>query len=273
MKNFFYTIFNIARSYRLVDAVRLLLSYIRIIIRNRISSLDHNKEKFLNYTIEFPFRPAFFGLLTEIFFRPLVIEKRNCNRITIIDCGANIGIRMLYYKWLYPNAKIICFEPNPINLKYLNKNISINRLEGVVVYPFALGINSGKKLLYYDNEIRGLGSGNLFKPVCKDRDGCVVEVDVVKLSHYIDGKVYLVKLDIEGSEGEVIDDLEENNKFKCVDRMLIEYHYDGVSMVYPLSKMLIILKNNNYNVQQTQLTPQDFIVGQGSQTCMVLCSK
>ncbi|SHL96074.1 FkbM family methyltransferase [Chitinophaga sp. CF418] len=41
----------------------------------------------------------------------------------IIDCGANIGLSILYFKWLYPKAKVLAFEPDGDNLVILQKNV------------------------------------------------------------------------------------------------------------------------------------------------------
>ena len=44
----------------------------------------------------------------------------------IIDCGSEIGIVTFVFKVQYPNAKILCFEPDPIAFKFLEKNILEN---------------------------------------------------------------------------------------------------------------------------------------------------
>ena len=41
----------------------------------------------------------------------------------IIDCGANIGISLIYLKMVLPQSKIIAFEPDPFLFDYLTRNI------------------------------------------------------------------------------------------------------------------------------------------------------
>ena len=41
----------------------------------------------------------------------------------IIDAGANVGISTFYFKTLFPNAAIICIEPEEDNFILLKKNL------------------------------------------------------------------------------------------------------------------------------------------------------
>ena len=41
-----------------------------------------------------------------------------------IDCGANIGISILFFKKQYPDCTIMAFEPNPHAFPLLEKNVN-----------------------------------------------------------------------------------------------------------------------------------------------------
>src|SRR5882724_4195678 len=41
----------------------------------------------------------------------------------ILDCGANIGLSVIYFKKLNPSVKVIAFEPDNANFELLKKNI------------------------------------------------------------------------------------------------------------------------------------------------------
>jgi FkbM family methyltransferase len=41
----------------------------------------------------------------------------------IIDCGGNIGLSVLYFKYLFPNSVITVFEPSPPVFEILKENI------------------------------------------------------------------------------------------------------------------------------------------------------
>src|SRR5258708_32911168 len=50
----------------------------------------------------------------------------------IIDCGANIGGRSLWFKMRYPTSKIVAVEPAPDNLELLKRNCLPEKIIDVV---------------------------------------------------------------------------------------------------------------------------------------------
>src|SRR5688572_21649310 len=55
--------------------------------------------------------------IEKVYFQPLPPEP------FIIDCGANIGLSVIYLKTLSPGATILAFEPDEKNFELLSKNI------------------------------------------------------------------------------------------------------------------------------------------------------
>ena len=52
-----------------------------------------------------------------------------------------------------------------------------------------------------------------------------IKVRLVKLSDYITGAVDLLKLDVEGAEFDIMQDLVSTGKIAGIQRMIIEYHH------------------------------------------------
>ena len=82
----------------------------------RISNIERFQEGKTNLiTKEFHFidSESFINQYLEIFENQCLFFETKNQKPKIIDCGANIGISILYYKRLYPEAQIIGFEPDP----------------------------------------------------------------------------------------------------------------------------------------------------------------
>ena len=62
----------------------------------------------------------------------------------IIDCGANIGVSVLEWKYRWPTCRIICFEPDPYAFALLKKNVIKNDLPGVQCFCTAISDQSGE---------------------------------------------------------------------------------------------------------------------------------
>jgi FkbM family methyltransferase len=162
----------------------------------------------------------------------------------IIDCGANIGLSILYFKKKYPNSKIIAFEPNPNVFTILRANLEQNHIQGVELYNYCLSDSEGE-IEFYINENFGTMEGSVFE----ERGGSKkLKVKAVRLSSYIKEEVDLVKMDIEGAEIKVLDDLKRNDKLNFVNTYLIEYHHNIPGLVSGLGRFIRDFEENSFSI-------------------------
>lgn len=118
----------------------------------------------------------------------------------IFDIGANIGYyTVLASKLVDLKGKVYAFEPDPDNLKLLEKNILLNKCSNVVVVPMAVSERAGtltfKKDLSNPGESKISEKGN-------------VKVKATTLDKFITSrrikKIDLIKVDVEGAEINVL---------------------------------------------------------------------
>ena len=87
-------------------------------------------------------------------FLPYLVRN---SKSGVIDIGSNIGDTLTLIKSV-SNCKVICVEPDNSFVKILNKNITVNKFEKTIVYPF--GISSEKKKILIDKNWSG-STGNI----------------------------------------------------------------------------------------------------------------
>jgi FkbM family methyltransferase len=149
----------------------------------------------------------------------------DCDRSapTVVDCGANIGFATLYFKRAFPAATVHCFEANPDAFRFLEENVRENNLSDVHLYPSALWNHDGA-IEFFVNDV----AGTLRASVRADRGGGTsLTVKATRLSHLLSGldRVDAVKVDVEGAEHEILDDLVSSGLLARPERYLIEYHH------------------------------------------------
>jgi FkbM family methyltransferase len=131
----------------------------------------------------------------------------------IIDCGANIGLSIIYLKKLIPDASIVAFEPDDNNFKLLERNVrsfSFDRVELI------------KKAVWKENTtISFCNEGSMSSRIDSSLNN-EYRVEAVKLKNYLNQNIDFLKIDIEGAEYEVIKDIQPNLHF--VQKMFLEYH-------------------------------------------------
>jgi FkbM family methyltransferase len=195
---------------------------------------------------------SFIGQYTEIFKREIYNFKTHDNEPYIIDCGANVGLATIYFKLKFPNAKIIAFEPDPLVFKLLCKNVDNFKLNKIEL------INKG--VSYKNGKAKFIGNGDDAGRIASDGElDNFIEIKVVSLKRYLGKKVHLLKIDIEGAEYEVINDISE--LLLDVDRIFIEYH-SSINRTQRLDSILKILKNKGfrYYIESTSInSPNPFI--------------
>lgn len=162
----------------------------------------------------------------DIFTRNIYFFEADSAEPYIIDCGGHIGLAVLYFKSLYPRSRIVTFEPNPATFALLQKNIAQNNLRGVEAINMALTREGKRDAILYvgENFLQAWDSTDTIEPdLWADMDQYrAISVRSTRLSSYINGKVDFVKLDIEGAEGAVLDEL--NGKLRTIAAITLEYH-------------------------------------------------
>ena len=77
----------------------------------------------LGYKISYLGEPQFRYLFNEIFMQAPYFFKSSNDPPLIFDCGSNIGMSVLFFKKLYPNARIVAFETDPFTFEILRRNV------------------------------------------------------------------------------------------------------------------------------------------------------
>ncbi len=169
------------------------------------------------------FGKRFFGLtpvnyytLDEVFTSNVYEFNTEKNTPLIIDCGANIGLSMLYIKQKHSNAIIHAFEPDSVNYSYLEKNIdSFGWNDTVFKYQKLVSDKTGYEFF---EEL-----GNAGSKISKSDTG--KKIEKIRLSDFIENlnqEIDFLKIDIEGSEFAVLPDLKKN--FPKIKKMYVEFH-------------------------------------------------
>lgn len=159
---------------------------------------------------------SFVFMYEEIFENQ--IYRFNSDRQTprIIDGGANIGLSVLYFKSLYPNAEIIAFEPDEKIFKILETNV-LNSSHSSSIHLIQKALWNQDTTLTFSSE--GADAGRIEKDVTEHRS---IQIPAVSLRPYLQELTDFLKLDIEGAELEVVQDCKD---LLCnVQHLFIEYH-------------------------------------------------
>ena len=125
----------------------------------------------------------------------MLFEKTVSKSSVAYDIGAHVGFYTLLASELVGGGgKVIAFEPNPRNLKYLKKHLEINHCDNVMVIEAAVSDKSG---ISHFNEGGGSSMGTL------SEDGYLT-VNTINIDELVgNGKIPApdyIKIDVEGAE-------------------------------------------------------------------------
>jgi FkbM family methyltransferase len=152
---------------------------------------------------------------------------------TIIDCGANIGLAQIYWKIRYGDFNGICFEPDPGIATLLRKNLKEWSIQTQCIES-ALSSYDGGASFHSDLT----DAGRLTPPSAED-----TKIKVTRLSPFLEQPVDLLKIDIEGEEFPVLEEIRE--KLANVSRIFVEAHFYK-NKKQPLSDILQLLEHAGF---------------------------
>lgn len=240
-------VYLLKTNHRIHTKISIFSIYLKFLAIRLMPLLSKNKSEiivFENIISGFNFDSLYF-LFGEIFVRNEYYFKneQKDQALNIVDCGSNIGASVIFFKHYYPQSRIIAFEPEPTTYKKLKKNVEINNLQNVQTYNLGLSNRTGKLKFYFETE------GSLTMSFSNERNnGKSINVDVCKLSDYIIDTVDFIKIDIEGAELDVLEDLYETKKILLIQEGIIEYHHNFDNK-NRLASLLKILENSGFRYQ------------------------
>lgn len=149
----------------------------------------------------------------EIFIDRLYDFSTDKERPFIIDCGGNVGLSVIRFKLQHPGSRVLVFEADPRICRVLQNNLASLGLADVQIECAAVWTSDGVAQFAAEGGEGGRLSsdGKLTVPTVRLADRFTAEVD-------------LLKLDIEGAEWALLQDLYQTEALARVDNLIVEFH-------------------------------------------------
>ncbi len=136
----------------------------------------------------------------------------------IIDCGAHVGLSVLWFRQVFPAAQIFAVEPNPENFAMLERNLA--GLENVSLFHGGIWNTPGRLRL---SDAQGGMAGFRLVSASPSESGDVAVTTIPQIFERAGvPRALLVKIDIEGGEAELFRD--HADWLDAVEMLVIELH-------------------------------------------------
>lgn len=187
--------------------------------------------------------------MEEIFQKGIYEFRATTTNPLILDCGANIGLSVIYFKLLHPDSRVIAFEPDPAIFQTLEKNVASFELNNVELRQAAVWTENGSVAFMQE----GGFSGHI-----QTGSSQTVSVPSLRLRDQLADPVDFLKVDIEGAEFDVI--LDCADRLSNVDRLFIEYH-SKADKPQRLDELLTVIRQAGfrYQIQEAYVARKPFL--------------
>ncbi|MFC1785848.1 FkbM family methyltransferase [Candidatus Neomarinimicrobiota bacterium] len=201
----------------------------------------------VGHKVKFNYLKTLQDLFTEIFINGCYWFTTDYKEPIIIDCGSHFGQAAMYFKILYPKAKIICFEPDDYAFSILKTNITTNEIQDIELHNKAIADYDGIIEFYNIKDSKGSVIMSTVKERVPDSETNIIQA--TRLSNFINSPIDFLKLDIEGAELSVLKELIKSDKLRYVKQMAIEYHHHIKEHVDNFSHTLELLEDADFGYQ------------------------
>lgn len=153
--------------------------------------------------------------------------------VTIVDAGANIGCSPIWWTTVWPHAQVIAIEAELENYLKMIHNVHLNRLEGQIT-PLHRALWPKERDLSINRDFRdGREYSFAVRPEISPSDVTVKGITMENIRELTGwNEISLLKMDIEGAEGYLLEDLEiAAEVLKNVKVLAVEIHDDVVNRV------------------------------------------
>jgi FkbM family methyltransferase len=191
---------------------------------------------------------SFYWNFLEIFQRATYRFPARTDPPRILDVGANIGLVSVFFIQNYPGCRLTAVEPDPDIFSVLKENLRPYQESDCTCLNLAITAQAGN-FRFFQNRA---DSGRLSLPTKAHH--AVTQVKGIPLDDLLTESVDFLKLDIEGSEAEVLASCRNLHR---ASYLFIEYHsFQG--MPQDLEVLLTKLKSAGFRYWlQTHFSPKN----------------
>ena len=216
------------------------ISWLHMRYLKNLPETSYNQIRFLGNTLTVFGRTGFLHALKEVFFEEIYKIDLPAKPY-IIDCGAHIGLSVIYFKHHYPDAEILAFEPDEQNFELLQKNVKSFGYKGVVLKKEAVWHQDGN--IAFSNE------GSMASKIVVQGS---YKIPASRLRSHLTKKVDLLKVDIEGAEYLVLKDI--SDVLHLVSNLFLEYH-GNFNQNNELADIFAIIQKNGFSFYIKEAAP------------------
>jgi FkbM family methyltransferase len=181
-------------------AYRALLRFHRQL--RRVPRFTRAQVMFAGRPIQLCDGPSFLSAWDEIFVnRAYEVRVKDGVLPCLVDAGANIGLAALFWKWRYGRFRYLGFEPDPKVAACCRENLRVWEIEGEIIEAAVAGADGRMRF-----QADGADGGRLTREN-EPATGGLPLVEIKRLSPLLPAEIDLLKIDIEGAEGEVLQEI------------------------------------------------------------------
>jgi len=179
----------------------------------------------------------------NIFFQKLFNKVQE--GMVIYDIGGSIGMYTIpFAKKVGKTGKVFVFEPTNKGIESIKQNLTINNIDNVVAYPYAISDNTSEANFYVrpDKETHSLFE----KTTAPSKTGeqKTIKVKAFTIDDLIEKNLSLppnfIKIDTEGAEIKVLDGI--NKTYDSLDLIFVEIHKPALKLENIFNPEIVIEK-------------------------------
>lgn len=208
------------------------------------------------------------GNFYEIIVRKFYNYYGGSQKKIVLDIGMNMGLASLFFASKNDVEKVYAYEPFSLTFEDAIKNFSINTSLKKKIIPSNFGISNKNTFLKVPTFVGGSMEASVNEEFLKhqklvsiENKNKTIEVEVRNITNILkeiienetkeEKKSFLLKIDCEGEEYAIIDELDKEKLLSEIDIMFIEWHYKGPD---PLIHTLV---RNNFTILDMPITTFD----------------